>query len=69
MEKHFKELKQLEAREWFDFLRNLRVFRGWSFEAIQHLLHYTKLVKYKYAVLNFFFKKVIFENCLVPKML
>jgi hypothetical protein len=33
-EKTFFDIKPNEAREWFDFLRNLRVFRGWSLESI-----------------------------------
>jgi hypothetical protein len=33
-EKNFFDIKPTEVREWFDFLRNLRVFRGWSLESI-----------------------------------
>ena len=46
-EKNFFDLTPLEAREWFDFLRNLRAFRGWSLENIHNLIHHTKLCKYK----------------------
>ena len=47
VEKRFEDLNPTEAREWFDFFRNLRVFRGWKLESINNLLHYAKLCKFK----------------------
>lgn len=47
MEKYYSDLDLAESREWLEFFKNLKIFRGWSLDSLKNVLQYTKACKFK----------------------